>query len=284
VGGLGILARAHLSGAKVFRQAKWRAADFVKQVSEDKITLCSLVPTQVHDLVEAGLKAPQSMRAIVVGGGALDPALYQSARLLGWPLLPSYGLTETCSQIATAGLNSLTRRDFPELKILPHAEVELREQRIFARALSICRFIARGASEGRFSLEDPLRGGWLPTEDLGEWRNRGLHILGRRDDVVKILGLLVPVNEVEHEARAHFKKLGGDLTVLAVSGGREGHFLVLVTDSASSLKEWERQFASFNAKTPGPRRLKQFCWVPEIPRGELGKVKRAALLGELRLC
>lgn len=286
VGGLGILARAHLSGSQVSVQKRWDAEKFVDLVGQDKVTLCSLVPTQIHDVVKASLKCPASLRAIVVGGGALDPSLYLSARRLGWPLLPSYGLTETCSQIATATLRSLSRRDFPALEVLSHAEVELREQRIFVRAKSLCRYVARGNKNSLFTIENPLRAGWLPTEDLGEWRRHGLRVLGRRDDVVKILGTLVPVNQVEHEARAFFKKAGleADLTVVVVAGGREGHSLVLVIDSAQSLKEWELQLLNYNTKAPGPLRLRQLVWIPQIPRGELGKVKRAALLAELRLC
>ena len=42
----------------------------------------------------------------MTGGGALDPSLYKQARDLGWPLLPSYGLTECGSQVATASLSS----------------------------------------------------------------------------------------------------------------------------------------------------------------------------------
>lgn len=285
VGGLGVLARAHLSGSRIFALPKWNAGEFAKRVARDWITLCSLVPTQVYDLVLGSVECPASLRAVVVGGGSLDPALYAAARGLGWPLLPSYGLTEACSQVATAGLDSLSRSDFPSLKVLPHLELDLREQRIFVRGESVCRYIARGGREGWFSLEDPLRDGWLPTEDLGEWVGRELRVLGRRDDVVKILGTLVPVNQVEHDALAFFRAAGlkGDLVVVAVGGGREGCVLVLVTDAAGSLRDWDECLSRYNAQVSGPFRIKQFCWVPRIPRGELGKVRRADLLSRLRL-
>lgn len=286
IGGLSILARAHLSGSQVFVQRKWDAVGFVDLVRDHSITLCSLVPTQVFDLVSKELECPASLRAIVVGGGSLDPSLYMSARRFGWPLLPSYGLTECSSQVATAPLSSLASEDIPLLQVLPHVEVELRDQRVFLRSKALCRWIVRGNRHGQYTLEDPLREGWLPTEDLGELRETGLHILGRRDDVVKVLGVLVSVNQVEHQAREFFlqQKVPGDLTVLAVSGGREGHRLVLVTDSSYSLNEWQRQIEKFNQSVSGPFRLKQFCWVPAIPRSDLGKVKRAALLEGLRLC
>lgn len=285
VGGLSILARAFLSKSEVFQLAKWDPRAFCEKIKKDKITLCSLVPTQIHDLAAAGLQCPAGLRAIVVGGGSLDPALYASGRRLGWPLLPSYGLTECCSQVATADFGSLEHAVYPGLKVLSHAKVELREQRVFVQSASVCKWIARGDRDGQFTLEDPRRDGWLPTEDLAEWYRGGLKILGRRDDVVKVLGALVPLNQVEHEAREFFARVGlpGDLTVLAVEGGREGARLVLVTDSAASLREWNEQVKAFNSKAPGPHRIKNLCWTGKIPRGELGKVKRGELRAKLRL-
>lgn len=285
VGGLSILTRAHLSHSGFEFLKNWDALKFAQSILDYKITLTSLVPTQVHDLVTGDMVCPVGLRAVVVGGGSLDPGIYRRARELGWPLLPSYGLTECCSQVATATMKSLERRDFPQLEVLSHVELELREQRIFLKSPALAKWIAKGDREGQFSLEDPLRDGWLPTEDLAEWDRRGLKLLGRRDDVVKILGVLVPVQQVEHEARAFFLKKGlsGDIAVVALAGGREENRLVLVTDSGASLREWEMHLQSFNEKVPGPHRIKQFVWTSSIPRGELGKVNRLALATSLGL-
>ena len=119
VGGLAMTARAHLSQSSCFfYREKWSAQGFVHFLKERKITLCSLVPTQVYDLVQAGLLAPPSLRAVVVGGESLNPVLYQQARALKWPLLTSYGLTECGSQVATAELSSLKNQGaFLPLKI-----------------------------------------------------------------------------------------------------------------------------------------------------------------------
>src|SRR5712691_8408649 len=101
VGGLGIHARAGLTGSRVIASA-WDARQFIRTIAAENVTLASVVPAQVRDLVALGEPAPPSMRAIVVGGGALTLDLYSAAHALGWPVLPSYGMTEACSQIATA--------------------------------------------------------------------------------------------------------------------------------------------------------------------------------------
>src|SRR6266550_5473585 len=55
VGGLGIHARAHLAGSRVVTMS-WVPQAFVGTDA----TLASLVPAQVHDLVNWGLKPPRS--------------------------------------------------------------------------------------------------------------------------------------------------------------------------------------------------------------------------------
>ncbi len=183
--------------------------------------------------------------------------------------------------MATAELGSLDKNNFPALKVLSHAQVELRKGRVHVHCASSCDLIARANSDGVFTLENPLRKGWLPTEDLARWQSDGLRILGRRDDIVKILGTLVSVDRVEHEARRFFAQFAGDLTLLAVRGAREGSQLVLVTDSPANLREWETAIQSYNAKSIGPHRIHKLVWLPRIPRSALGKVARKGLARDL---
>ncbi|HEU4888396.1 MAG TPA: AMP-binding protein, partial [Thermoanaerobaculia bacterium] len=153
VGGLGIFARAFLSGGRVVRRS-WDAQTFA---ADREMTLASLVPAQVSDLVRLRLPSPANLRAVVVGGGALLDAHYCDARALGWPLLSSYGMTETCSQVATATLAS------PELMLLDHLEARTEPDGCLAfRGASL--FTGYGTERG---LIDPKVDGWLLTEDLG---------------------------------------------------------------------------------------------------------------------
>ena len=138
VGGLSILARAHLSGSPYFAyDGKWSAKAFLDFLNEHKITLSSLVPTQVYDLVKAGLNCPSFVKAIVVGGESLSPSLYKAARDLNWPLLPSYGLTECGSQVATAELGSLRGKKYPPMRVLSHVQVKVVREEMALRSESL---------------------------------------------------------------------------------------------------------------------------------------------------
>ena len=82
VGGLGIYARAALTRSPVIA-SDWNARQFMQTAAAEHVTLASLVPAQVRDLVAQGEPAPSAMRAIVVGGGEMPLDLYSAARSLG---------------------------------------------------------------------------------------------------------------------------------------------------------------------------------------------------------
>jgi len=90
VGGLGVYARCHLAGARALPM-EWEPRAF----AESEATIASLVPAQVRDLIAAGLTPSTTLRAILVGGGIFN------VEHSGWPTLPSYGMTECCSTIAS---------------------------------------------------------------------------------------------------------------------------------------------------------------------------------------
>lgn len=284
VGGLSILARAFLGGNKIFHLSKWNPQDFVGLIEKNKVTVCSLVPTQVFDLVQGQLHAPKSLRAIAVGGGPLEPSLYREARDLNWPLLPCYGLTESSSQMSAAPLSSLSENVFPGLQPIWPAEVELRDQRIFVRSPSCCTFVAQGKVNGEFTLESPLRNGWLPTEDLGEIVRGGFKVIGRRDQLVKVMGALVSLSDVERRVHDFLRSVslssnGQNVSgvVLALSGGREGNRLLWITDTDVSLQKIDDTVSKYNHQALGLERLHSWAWLPELPRTELKKVRLSFL-------
>jgi O-succinylbenzoic acid--CoA ligase len=213
--------------------------------------------------VELRLPAPSNVRAIVVGGGALSEELYDRARALGWPLLPSYGMTETCSQVATATLSSA------ELRLLDHIE---------ARTEHDGRLAFRGASlltgyASERGLEDPKTSdGWFVTEDLGSIDGRTLQVEGRRGDSVKIGGESVDLTRLDSILASI---AGLHAAVVAVPDPRLGCVIHLVIDPSADA---DRVLAAFNAGVHPFERARAVHRVAEIPRSPLGKLLRNKLL------
>jgi O-succinylbenzoic acid--CoA ligase len=251
VGGLGIYARAFLSGARVATTG-WEG-----------VTLASLVPAQVSDLVRDRVVPPPSLRAVVVGGGALSPELYEAACTLGWPLLPSYGMTECCSQVATAPL--ATRNLQPDLMLLDHIEARIESDGRFALR-SEALLSGYATDEG---FVDPKIDGWFITEDIASIEARVLLVEGRRGDFVKIGGESVDLSRLDRILAS----LGADAAVFPVPDERLGHVIGLAVASGDA----DAIAAAFNARVFPFERARRVVRVHEIPRTPLGKLQRGRL-------
>ena len=234
VGGLGILVRASLAGARhEILSGAWDAAAFCAAAERTGATLSALVPAQVHDLVRARCRAPRCVRAVVVGGGALPEKLRREAVALGWPLLPSYGLTEAASQVATARSGTDEAEWLP---LLGHVEAQISDDGVLAlRGASLLSgwmiFDAAGAAR----WEDPKRGGWYRTADRAELRGGEIRVLGRADDLVKIRGELVDVAALETALQERVSS--GVVIVRAEADERNGAVLRVRAENPAALSE-----------------------------------------------
>jgi len=243
VGGLGIFIRAALSKIPCHSFEKWNPLEFVRQVTECGATLSSLVPTQVRDLVNAQLRCPPSIRAVVVGGGALEESLRLLAGQLGWPLLPSYGMTETASQIATANSGA---EDFSWLPLLDHVEARLTEGGVLeVRGQSLLTGWMLFDAVGSARWEDPKRGGWFRTSDRVELRDGRLRFVGRVDDLVKIRGELVDIGSLERDLQTRVSS--GLVRIDAQQDDRNGLNLVVVAENITAEAEAKEALGIFPA-------------------------------------
>ena len=272
VGGLAIWARAFLSKAAVVkdRGEKWNPDSFCQQIEESKATLTSLVPTQVYDLVERQMRAPSSLRAVVVGGGMLSDAYYAAGVKLGWPILPSYGLTECASQVATAELGSDLLQE-RRLKVLPH--VAIRHEPDFPIALKSRALLTGYAvmQEGHFAFIDPKKEGWFQTEDLADFRFPYLYPLGRQDNLIKIGGEKVSIERLEGILDLLKVKYRppGDLALIAVPDERLSYVMhLLATQESIKLK---KVVAEFNSSVFPYERIREQRMCLQLPRTALGK-------------
>jgi O-succinylbenzoic acid--CoA ligase len=285
VGGLGVWARAYLSGAKVYDfkrhySGKWRAEDFYGYIQQIEGTLSALVPTQLYDLVTLGKQAPASLRALIIGGGTLLPSLYERAVALGWPVLPSYGLTECASQVATATLESWQQNQVPPLQLLPHLQACEQEGHLCFAGSALLSTYAYFANQ-KISFVDPKVQGWLISEDRGMIQNGQLHVLGRADAILKIGGENVDLACLENHLQTLRLKMAMDaeVTLIAMPDTRLGHSIYLV--SSSSQKKIKPLVEQFQQSVLPFERIRKICFVPQLPRSPLGKILKSALIDRL---
>ena len=105
VGGLSIPIRSAIYATTAVLRPQFDVDAVLALLSDRRarITIVSLVPTMLARLLDAGLERPPTLRWALLGGGPIAPALLDRARGAGVPVAPTYGMTEACSQIATAG-------------------------------------------------------------------------------------------------------------------------------------------------------------------------------------
>lgn len=287
VGGLGIYARAEQSSCAVETMGgRWTPQGFCEALERHRITLTSLVPTQVYDLVLKKHQCPGRVRVAVVGGESLDPGLGRKARQLGWPVLQSYGLTEAGSQVATEPLGALEDEFSGEwLDVLPCWEVREKEDGgcLEIRGEPLCRGYVEISVDGE--LEYTAVNGkreWFSTGDRVELEKNGeklcLKVLGRMDDVIKILGEQVSMDKLNQRFRQLLGEHGevSDGFLLALPDGRSGHRIValVVADEGSA----DGLLDGYNAQASPYERIAEVRVVRGIPRSALGKVKHQELL------
>ena len=181
IGGFSILARCAFAGADLVLCEGFDAEGILSRLAAERITHVSLTPTMLAQLAALG-SPPPNLRHALVGGASLPPQLAREAAELGWPVQPTYGMTETCSQLAT----------FPHLpegwrsgrmgRPLPGVEIGLTaDGRLKARG----PIVMHGYANPTLSPGEGLRDGWFITSDLAEISAVGeLNILGRADDVI----------------------------------------------------------------------------------------------------
>src|SRR5919204_3854055 len=91
---------SHVGGLMVLlRSAIYGTTAVLGPADRDDVTIASLVPTQLARLVDGGSKPGPRLRVVMLGGAATDPRLLEA----GWPVVPTYGMTQTCSAAAVDG-------------------------------------------------------------------------------------------------------------------------------------------------------------------------------------
>ena len=162
----------------------------------------SLVPTQLHRLVEAAedgaagddarrvRDAVRRLDAILVGGQATPPHLVDRAAALGWRVVRTYGSSETAGGCVYDGVPVATA----DVAVVD-GQVELAGPMLAEGYLG-----DPAATDAAFGEHDGRR--WYRTGDGGEVVDGVLRITGRLDDVVISGGEKLRLAAVEEAVRS----------------------------------------------------------------------------------
>jgi len=262
IGGLSVLFRSFESGgAAVVGPFGHSTPSLIERM---RPSVASFVPTMVHRLVEADPGAIASIGLVLVGGASLSTSLLERARAVGVKLVPTYGMTETSSQVAT--------RSPAEP---PGTEPGSVGQPLDGFAVSVASTAVGGA--GRITVDGPAvfsgyvgedeRTGPFITNDIGVVAPDGsLTVLGRADDVVITGGENVSLPSVQDVlsgiAEIH------DVVVVGV-GDDEWGTAVCALVVAPSLEAAQEGAVEVLAAHEVPKRWATTDRIPLLPNGKV---------------
>lgn len=272
VGGISLLHRCFKAGATLLLHNGFAAPQVWRDINEQAVTHISLVPVMLARLLDvaAGIPPPINLRHALIGGGPLSRSLCERALATGWPIRPSWGLSESTAQAAT--LLSPEREWRPGLVGAPLPGLAARiaaDGRICLRGAQVMAGYLNPERRPGLGLVD----GWLVTGDLGEIDAAGrLTILGRADDLLVSGGVNVHPAGIE-DCLAGCPGVS-DVAVTATADPEWGDSLLALVVGQPDLQrlhDWSRQHL------PAASRPRRFRCVDRLPRNGMGKLERAVL-------
>ncbi len=282
-----MLVRAAVSATTVVLQRGFVVEDVVRALRDERITQLSLVPTTLRRLLASPGASPGALRTVLVGGARADHALVREARVRGWPAATTYGLTETCSQVATARPDEEVPH--PGFVGAPLDGTRVRVVRADGEAVAAGEIgdvevagptVACGALDDDGRVVPLTADGWLRTADRGTLDDRGcLTVLGRGDDVIVTGGENVTPEEIEGALLAHPRV--ADAGVAGIPDAEWGQTVcawIVPRGAAPTLDELRAACAARLARHKLPRRL---VVLAALPRTASGKLRRRALAASL---
>src|SRR5690606_41508299 len=107
-----ILMRGLIHGLTAIVQGRLGTERVTLDIDEDGVTIVSVVATTLQRMLEARGRRPYPphLRCLLAGGGPVPRPLLEECHRRGLPVVQTYGLTETASQVVTLAPHDALRK------------------------------------------------------------------------------------------------------------------------------------------------------------------------------
>jgi o-succinylbenzoate---CoA ligase len=286
MGGLAPVIRSALYGTPVVIQRSFEPSETARVLESYDVTGVSLVPTMCNRLLEAGWRPAATLRFVLLGGAPASSELLEHCLEAGVPVHPTYGMTETASQIATATPAETRTHEGTSGQPLLFTDVTVVDDD--GEPVS-------AGEPGEFVVSGPtVTPGYLePERTDAAFDERGLHtgdvgyadedgrlwVLNRRSDRIVTGGENVDPGEVVAILRDH--PAVDDAAVVGLEdpdwGERVGALVVPETADADGSLDPQSLLAHCDERLAGFKRPKTLATAESLPRTASGTVDRDAV-------
>ncbi len=220
-----------------------------------------------------------AVKHMVSGGAALDKAVAQDFKTLGFDLLEGYGMTESSPMISFTRPGKLKVGSAGE--VLQGTEMAIKDGEIVSRG----DHIMQGYFNRPEETAEVIRDGWLHTGDLGTIDSKGrLFVTGRRKEII-VLSNGKNINPVELEFQ--LEKEMPYVKELAVFENNDKLQLIIVPDDVQAKKlgiedvqahTLSKVLADYNQAVSSYKKIYRLhISYEELPKTRLSKVQRFKL-------
>ena len=240
----------------------------------------SLVPTQLHHLLQKTETANwlSNFQTVLLGGSAAWEELFDAARKYQIKLAPTYGMTETASQVATLKPQDFLAGNNSNGQVLPHAKIIVKNEigeTLYQNQIGNISIKANSLALGYYpdvfnNYES------LVTDDLGFFDHQGyLKIVGRSNQ--KIITGGENVFPAEVEAAILTTGLVDDICVIGLADKYWGEVVTAVYVGKNFEVSRDKLLATIDEKLSKFKQPKYWLKVESLPRNYQGKINRELL-------
>ncbi|MBC2110235.1 o-succinylbenzoate--CoA ligase [Listeria innocua] len=273
ISGLSIMMRSVIYGIPVYLEEHFDEEKITQLLESGKISTISVVTSMLERLlkIQGGSYHP-NLRTVLLGGGPASKAVLEICKQRDIPLVQSFGMTETASQIVTLPPKDALNKIGSSGKALFPAEVKIADDgEILLKGPSI----TPGYLHNEEATAKAFIDGWFKTGDIGYLDEEGfLFVLERRSDLIISGGENIYPTEIEHVIGAY--EAVEEVAVVGKSDAKWGSVpvaFIVVNEGFDEgiLKDiCQTNLASF--KIP-----KQITIVEHLPKTASGKIQRNKL-------
>lgn len=273
ISGLSIMMRSIIYGIPVYLEEHFDEEKITQLLESGHVSTISVVTSMLERLLKMkeGSYHP-NVRTVLLGGGPASKTVLEICKQRDIPLVQSFGMTETASQIVTLPPKDALNKIGSSGKALFPAEVKIADDgEILLKGPSITPGYLNNEEATNAAFTD----GWFKTGDIGYLDDDGfLFVLERRSDLIISGGENIYPTEIEHVITSY-----GAVKEVAVVGKPDDKWgsvpvAYVVVDEvfkeAELLGICETNLASY--KIP-----KQITIVDKLPKTASGKIQRNKL-------
>ena len=228
----------------------------------------SLVPTQLKSLLSINPDFLRQFKIILLGGAPPWNDLLDMARHHQLNLSPTYGMTETASQVVTLKPQDFLQGNQSTGQVLPHAQVQIDDTN------QIITIQAKSLFLGYYPKLQKQQS--FITDDLGYFDNElYLYVVGRNSQKIITGGENVFPREVENAILA--TGLVQDVSVIGIPDSQWGEAVTAIYVPKQQSLQLTALQTALQTQLSGIKRPKHWICVNHLPRNQQGKLNYQTL-------